>query len=74
MRVWLGSFLVMFALSQFFQWLKHFTLPLPIFILGGAFLAIASNYDKIAESNPEVNPPLEAAFRLMPFLEKSDRR
>nr|WP_210404476.1 hypothetical protein [Chroococcidiopsis sp. TS-821] len=27
--------------------MKQFSLPLPIYILGGAFLAIASNYDKL---------------------------
>jgi hypothetical protein len=41
-------FLLFFALSQFFQWAKHLTLPLPIFILGGVFLAIASNFDRRA--------------------------
>ncbi|MBD2343884.1 hypothetical protein [Anabaena subtropica] len=47
MRVWLACFLVLFALAELFDWLKAFTLPLPIYILGGAFLAVASNYDKI---------------------------
>lgn len=46
MRVWLASFLLLFALAQLYQWAKHLTLPLPVFILGGLFLAIASNYDK----------------------------
>lgn len=48
MQVWLASFLVLFALSELFQWMKHLSLPLPVFILGGAFLAIASNYDRRA--------------------------
>ncbi|MFN6558985.1 MAG: hypothetical protein RMY28_004160 [Nostoc sp. ChiSLP01] len=47
MRVWLACFLVLFALAEFFDWLQKFNLPLPIYILGGAFLAVASNYDKI---------------------------
>lgn len=47
MRVWLSCFLVLFAIAEFFEWAGHFTLPLPIYILGGAFLAIASNYDKL---------------------------
>lgn len=50
MRVWLACFLVLFALAEFFDWLKAFSLPLPIYILGGAFLAVASNYDKIIGS------------------------
>lgn len=28
------------------DWLQHLSLPMPIFILGGAGLAIASNYSK----------------------------
>jgi hypothetical protein len=44
----LVCFVLFFGLSQFFQWTKHLTLPLPIFILGGAFLAIASNFNKRA--------------------------
>jgi hypothetical protein len=49
MRVWLASFILLFAIAEVYQWAKHFTLPLPIFILGGAFLAIISNYDKYPE-------------------------
>lgn len=49
MRVWLACFLVLFALAELFDWVKAFQvqLPLPIYILGGAFLAVASNYDKL---------------------------
>ncbi|MBW4633934.1 MAG: hypothetical protein KME30_19135 [Iphinoe sp. HA4291-MV1] len=47
MRVWFACFLVLFALAELFDWVKEFTLPLPIYILGGAFLAVASNYDKL---------------------------
>jgi hypothetical protein len=50
MRVWLACFVVLFALAEFFDWLQEFSLPLPIYILGGAFLAVASNYDKIIGS------------------------
>jgi hypothetical protein len=50
MRVWLACFFVLFALAEFFDWLQEFNLPLPIYILGGAFLAVASNYDKIVGS------------------------
>lgn len=45
MKVWLVSFFLLFALTQFVMWLKNFFLPLPLYIFGGAFLAIASNYD-----------------------------
>ncbi len=47
MRVWLVCFVVLFALAQLFDWVKGLQLPLPIYILGGAFLAVASNYDKL---------------------------
>jgi hypothetical protein len=46
MRVWIISFLILFGMVEFYQWMKDFTLPLPAFILGGALLAIASNYGK----------------------------
>jgi len=49
MKVWLASFILLFAIAEVYQWAKYFTLPLPIFILGGAFLAIISNYDKYPE-------------------------
>ncbi|MEA5579428.1 hypothetical protein [Anabaena sp. UHCC 0451] len=50
MNVWLVCFFVLFALAEFFDWVKELSLPLPIYILGGAFLAVASNYDKIVGS------------------------
>ncbi|MBD2570147.1 hypothetical protein [Anabaena lutea] len=53
MRVWLACFFVLFALAEFFDWVKALSLPLPIYILGGAFLAVASNYDKIVGSQLE---------------------
>ncbi|MCC5619286.1 hypothetical protein LC605_30315 [Nostoc sp. CHAB 5836] len=60
MRVWLACFLTLFALAELFEWLQEFNLPLPIYILGGAFLAVASNYDQIfgsyfADSSVEVS-------------------
>jgi hypothetical protein len=50
MKVWLVCFFVLFALAKLFDWVQGLSLPLPIYILGGAFLAIASNYDKIVGS------------------------
>ncbi len=47
MRIWLACILVLFAVAELFDWMKQLALPLPIYILGGAFLAVASNYDKI---------------------------
>ena len=48
MRVWITSVLVVFGMVELYQWMKNFTLPLPVFILAGALLAIASNYGKYA--------------------------
>ncbi len=47
MTVWFICFVVLFAASQLFDWAQQFSLPLPIYILGGAFLAVASNYEKL---------------------------
>jgi hypothetical protein len=48
MKVWITSVLVVFGMVELYQWMKDFTLPLPVFILCGALLAIASNYGKYA--------------------------
>ena len=47
MKIWFICFVVLFAASQLFDWVQQFTLPLPIYILGGAFLAVASNYERL---------------------------
>jgi hypothetical protein len=36
----------LFAGVELWQWLKGVVLPLPFYLMGGAFLAIASNYQK----------------------------
>ncbi|HEY9848495.1 MAG TPA: hypothetical protein V6D28_03480 [Leptolyngbyaceae cyanobacterium] len=46
MRVWFASFLLLFVLAQLWDWMRHLSLPLPVFIVGGLCLAVASNYDK----------------------------
>lgn len=46
MRILIACFFVLFALAELFDWLQQLSLPMPIYILGGAFLAIASNYNK----------------------------
>ena len=46
MRVWIFSFLVLLGMVELYQWMKHFSVPLPVFIVSGALLAIASNYGK----------------------------
>ena len=46
MKAWLVSVGLLFVLVEILSWVKNFILPLPIYILAGAFIAIASNYDK----------------------------
>ncbi len=46
MKIWFSCFFLLFAIAELYQWAKHLSLPLPIYILGGAFLAIASNSNK----------------------------
>ena len=46
LKAWLVGVGILFVLAEFGIWLKQFILPLPIYILGGAFLAIASNYEQ----------------------------
>lgn len=47
MRVWIVCFVLLFGAAELLQWIRQFSLPLPIFILGGAFLAVLSNFDKL---------------------------
>ncbi|MEQ9485195.1 hypothetical protein [Coleofasciculus sp. F4-SAH-05] len=46
MRVVITTFVVVFSLIELSQWMSDFILPMPVFILAGALLAIASNYGK----------------------------
>ncbi|MEQ8468293.1 hypothetical protein [Coleofasciculus sp. E1-EBD-02] len=46
MRVVITTFVVLFSLIELSQWMSDFILPMPVFILAGALLAIASNYGK----------------------------
>lgn len=55
MKIWLFSFLVLFALAHFFLWLKNFFLPLPLYIFGGILIAIASNYHSFLTESKNKN-------------------
>jgi hypothetical protein len=46
MKSWLFSVVVLFVVAKALLWVRGFILPLPVYVLAGAFLAIASNYDK----------------------------
>lgn len=46
MRVWIVSCGILFVGVQVLQWAQEWIVPLPFYIIGGAVLAIASNYEK----------------------------
>ena len=50
MKVWLACFLVLFAVAELFDWVQEVSFPLPIYILGGVFLAVISNYNELIGS------------------------
>ncbi|MGB5593568.1 MAG: hypothetical protein WBM32_17230 [Crocosphaera sp.] len=61
MRLWISAVFLLFISVQFYQWVKGFILPLPIYVLAGSFLAIASNYEKgistvMPSSSPQKQP------------------
>lgn len=48
--------MVLFGAVELLQWVQQVSLPMPVFVVGGVFLAIASNYDKFAQlSLPRAN-------------------
>lgn len=46
MQLWIVTVVILFALSQLWDWLNHMEFSLPVLALAGLGLAIASNYDK----------------------------
>lgn len=73
MRVWLVTVVVLFLGVQLYQWLQGFMLPLPIYVMAGAFLAIASNYEKgmsaLFPSFSTSQEPLQQTATLIESLE-----
>ncbi len=47
MRLWISSFLILLVLAELFQWLKSLSIPLPVLIVGGVLLAVASNLHQL---------------------------
>ena len=43
MKVWFVTCVFLFVLVQLGQWIKGFFLPLPLYLLAGASLSLASN-------------------------------
>ncbi|XHX76635.1 MAG: hypothetical protein RBJ76_19660 [Stenomitos frigidus ULC029] len=47
MKIWLVCFILLFGATEVLHWFKQISLPLPMLLLSGAFLAVASNYSKL---------------------------
>jgi hypothetical protein len=45
-KVWLVSCGIFFLAVEVLQWAQEWVVPLPLYIIGGSILAIASNTDK----------------------------
>jgi hypothetical protein len=58
MQVWLAGFFLLFGMAELLQWIQKSALQLPIFILGGVGLAVASNYTRRAAFPLNLLPPL----------------
>jgi hypothetical protein len=67
MKFWLVTCAVLFIAAQFVFWVKQFLLPLPVAIFAGAFLAIASNYDRgvFTAFKNEIQSPIEQTASLI---------
>lgn len=49
-QFWIAVFFIMLAIAQLFQSVKEIALPLPAYLVLGALLAVASNYQ------PKISP------------------
>lgn len=60
MQVWIVCFVVFFVAAELYQWLQGMTLPLPVWIIAGALLAVASNarlfYEQTAQREAAFQP------------------
>ncbi len=74
MKSWLISVAVLFVIAKTLLWIKGFILPVPVYVLAGAFLAIASNYDKGVKTlfRPEANQQPEAINQKASLIEEVD--
>ncbi len=74
MKAWLISVALLFVLAEFSLWIADFILPLPIYILGGAFLAIASNYEKgiVALFRQQIDSTPESLSQIATLVNKTE--
>jgi hypothetical protein len=55
-------------MAEFYQWVRDFTIPLPVFILAGTILAIASNHGKYAGWSFQQHDQAEASQGQSPSI------
>lgn len=67
LQVAIACFLILFGAVELFQWFQKRNLPMPVLVLSGIALSVASNYEKLAltgEDSPWAN-------RLREYLPKA---
>jgi hypothetical protein len=74
MKAWLISVALLFVLAEFSLWLANFLLPLPIYVLGAALLAIASNYERgiVAMFRQQINLNPETISQTATLIEPTE--
>jgi hypothetical protein len=55
--VWIGLFFVLFIVAELYQSVKDVQLPFPVYLILGAVLAVASNYDRHATLSSDNSAP-----------------
>lgn len=64
MQVWIVCFVLFFAAAELYQWLQGITLPLPVFVIAGALLAVASNAQTLLQKQTVL--PLQQSAQIDP--------
>jgi hypothetical protein len=83
-QAWIAIFFILLAVAELYQSVKDITLPFPIYLVLGAVLAVASNYQQplgfgqaqkvTLQEIKEPNPVLTAIeTQLLNVSENSDR-
>lgn len=56
MQVWIVCFVLFFGAAELYQWIQGITLPLPVFAVAGALLAVASNSHLLLRKPTSLQP------------------
>jgi hypothetical protein len=56
MQVWIVCCVLFFVTAELYQWLQDVTLPMPIFAIAGALLAVASNSQTWLQNRHSLQP------------------